>query len=61
MEPDLPPDWPGYEAVWRLPGGRLEICVERTGTWSAALDGGRVEGGVPLKGLTGGHRLEVTI
>ena len=61
VEPDLPPDWPGYEAVWRLPGGRLEICVERTGTWSAALDGGRVEGGVPLKGLTGGHRLEVTI
>ena len=61
VEPNLPPDWPGYGAKWRLSGGTLHICVKRTGAYSAALDGKAVKGGVPLGGLTGEHRLEVTI
>ncbi len=61
VEPNLPPDWPGYEARWSLPGGNLTITVRRAGAYSAALDGRAVEGGALLKGLTGDHRLEVTI
>lgn len=61
VEPNLPPDWPGYEAKWRLPGGMLNISVKRTGAYSAALDGKAVKEGVPLAGLAGEHRLEVTI
>ena len=61
VEPNLPPDWPGYQARWRLSGGTLDICVRRAGAYSAALDGKSAEGGVPLKGLTGEHRLEITI
>lgn len=61
VEPNLPPDWPGYEARWRLPGGTLDISVKRTGSYSAALDGEPVKEGVPMAGLTGEHRLEVTI
>ena len=61
VEPNLPPDWPGYEAKWRLPQGRLTVTVKRTGSYSAALDGKAVKEGVLLKGLTGEHRLEVSI
>lgn len=61
VEPNLPPDWPGYEAKWKVPGGTLSISVKRTGAYSAALDGKSVKEGVPLKGLTGERRLEVTI
>ena len=61
VEPNLPPDWPGYEAKWRLSGGTLNIVVKRAGAYSAVLDGKPAEGGVPLEGLTGEHRLEVTI
>ncbi len=61
VEPNLPPDWPGYEADWKLPGGTLAVSVKRAGTYSAALDGKPVEGGVPLGALAGNHRLEVTI
>ena len=61
VEPNLPQEWPGYEAVWRLSGGELSISVQRMGAYSAVLDGRPVEGGVPLKGLAGKHRLEVTI
>ena len=61
VEPNLPPDWPGYEAKWKLPKGTLDISVKRTGSYSAALDGREVKTGVLLGGLTGAHRLEVTI
>ena len=61
VEPNLPPDWPGFEAEWRLPGGTLALLVTRTGTYSALLDGKPAEGGVPLRELTGEHRLEVSI
>ncbi len=61
VEPNLPPDWPGYEARWRLPKGRLHICVKRSGAYSARLDGGPAEGGVLLAELRGDHRLEVTV
>ena len=61
VKPQLPPDWPGYEANWRLPGGVLAISVRRTGTLSAALDGRPVKDGILLKEVTGEHRLEVTI
>ena len=61
VEPNLPPDWPGYEAEWRLSGGALDISVKRVGAYSAALDGKEVKEGVPLAELTGKHRLEITI
>ncbi len=61
VEPKLPPDWPGYQARWTLPGGVLEIQVERTGTPSARLDGLPAEEGVLLTGLTGTHVLKVTL
>ena len=61
VEPNLPPDWPGYEAKWKLPKGTLTIAVRRTGTYAAVLDGKAVKEGVPLAGLTGDHRLEVTV
>ena len=61
VEPNLPPDWPGYEAVWRLPKGELTICVQRAGAYSAKLDGQPVQEGVPLAELKGTHRLEVTV
>lgn len=61
VEPNLPPDWPGYEARWSLPGGTLNISVKRAGSYSAALDGKPVRDGVPLRQLKGEHRLEVTI
>ncbi len=60
VEPNLPPDWPGYRAEWKLPKGRLAISVERVGRYSAALDGRRLEGGVPLE-LEGEHTLRVTV
>ena len=61
VEPNLPPDWPGYEAEWRLPRGRLTVAVKRSGAYSAALDGKPAQGGVPLAELKGEHRLEITI
>ena len=61
VEPNLPPDWPGYEAKWKLPRGTLDISVKRAGSYSAALDGREVKTGVLLGGLAGEHRLEVTI
>jgi cellobiose phosphorylase len=61
VEPNLPPDWPGYEAKWKLPGGTLDIAVTRTGAYSALLDGRPVQDGVLLKELTGEHRLNITI
>ncbi len=61
VEPNLPPDWPGYEAKWTLPGGTLGIFVKRTGAYSAVLDGKLVKDGVLLAELTGDHRLEVTV
>ncbi len=61
VEPNLPPDWPGYKAKWRLSGGTLHIRVKRTGTYSAALDGAPVKEEVLLGSLTGEHRLEVSI
>ncbi|NBI08562.1 hypothetical protein D1641_00815, partial [Colidextribacter sp. OB.20] len=61
VEPNLPPDWPGYEARWSLPGGNLTITVRRAGAYSARLDGRETEGGVPLLELEGEHRLEVTV
>ena len=61
VEPNLPPDWPGYEAKWKLPRGTLDVAVKRTGTYSTSLDGKAAEGGVDLKSLTGERRLTVTI
>ena len=61
VEPNLPPDWPGYKAKWRLSGGTLHIRVKRIGTYAAALDGAPVKEGVLLGSLTGEHRLEVSI
>ncbi|MCI9156461.1 MAG: hypothetical protein HFF44_05885, partial [Lawsonibacter sp.] len=61
VEPNLPPDWPGYAAQWRLPDGVLDISVRRAGSYSAILDGRPVRDGVRLGELTGEHRLEVSI
>ena len=61
VEPNLPPDWPGYEVKWKLPKGTLTITVRRTGTYAAVLDGKAVKEGVLLAGLTGDHRLEITV
>ena len=61
VEPRLPPDWPGYEAVWRLRKGRLTISVVRTGVRTAVLDGKAVKRGVSLTELAGEHQLKVTV
>ncbi|MCI8304182.1 MAG: hypothetical protein HFF52_06085 [Lawsonibacter sp.] len=61
VEPRLPPDWPGYEAVWRLRKGRLAISVVRTGVRTAVLDGKAVKKGVSLAELAGEHRLKITV
>ena len=50
--PNLPPDWPGYEAKWKLSKGTLTIAVRRTGTYAAVLDGKAVKEGVPLAAIT---------
>ena len=61
VEPNLPPDWPGYEAEWKLPQGTLVVTVTRTGTYSALLNGKPAGDGVPLAEVTGENRLIVTI
>ena len=61
VEPNLPPDWPGYEAGWKLKEGTLHISVKRTGAYSAALDGKAVKEGALLDALRGEHHLTVTI
>ncbi len=61
VEPNLPPDWPGYEAEWKLPQGTLAVTVTRTGTYSALLNGKPAGDGVPLAEVTGENRLIVTI
>ena len=61
VEPNLPPDWPGYSAQWTLPAGLLRIRVRRTGSSSVLLDGAPVPNGVLLSELKGEHGLEVTL
>ena len=60
LKPNLPEDWPGFTAVWRLDQGELTISVKRTGTPSMRLDG-REESCVELGTLEGNHELSVTI
>ena len=60
MEPHLPEDWPGWTGEWELDRGRLSIQVSRGRELSVRLDGREIRDGVPLRELTGDHRLEVT-
>lgn len=61
VNPKIPPDWPGYQVRWTLPGGVLDIQVERTGNGTIYLDGTSAEDGILLAGLTGDHTLKVTL
>ena len=60
VEPHLPEDWPGWTGEWELDRGRLSIQVSRGRELSVRLDGREIRDGVPLRELTGDHRLEVT-
>ena len=60
VEPHLPEDWPGWAGEWELDRGRLSIQVSRGRELSVRLDGREIRDGVPLRELTGDHRLEVT-
>ncbi len=73
LKPCIPDGWPGFEMDYRIPGGEavLEVRVANPSGCSrtvvkAVLDGREVpvKGGavsVPCRGLTGRHRLEVTL
>lgn len=58
VTPNLPENWPGFQVIWRLPGGILTIQAKRTGKASCCLDGVPVDG-VKLTELAGAHRMEV--
>ena len=57
VKPNLPGDWPGYEADWRLPDGVLHIKAVRKSPAGLRLDGVKVDG-VRLPELRGEHLLE---
>ena len=61
VEPALPPDWPGYTALWRTPRCNLHIQVARGAEQKALLDGEPVREGVELEALEGDRTLEVTV
>ncbi|MFN0218250.1 MAG: GH36-type glycosyl hydrolase domain-containing protein [Hyphomicrobium sp.] len=60
IAPSMPPQWPGFEATYRFPGGELHITVENesritSGILAATLDGKSLElrgsdaAAIPLK------------
>ena len=61
VEPALPPDWPGYTALWRTPRCNLHIQVARGAEQKALLDGKPVREGVELEALEGDCTLEITV
>ena len=61
VEPILPPDWPGYTALWRTSRCNLHIQVARGAEQKALLDGEPVREGVELEALEGDCTLEITV
>lgn len=61
VEPKLPPDWPGFTAVWRTEQATLRISVSRGKEKKSLLDGEPVQEGIPIRDLSGEHKLEVVI
>ena len=59
LRPQLPADWPGYRAVWRLGEAELHIRVERAASAFFTVDGRDAEQGLPLSGLRG--RVELVL
>lgn len=60
IDPRLPGGWPGWSACWKTERGSLRIRVGRGERASRVLDGKAVES-VPLEGLVGEHRLDITV
>lgn len=60
VEPHLPEDWPGWTGEWELDRGRLSIQVSRGESSPSGWTAREIRDGVPLRELTGDHRLEVT-
>ncbi len=60
IKPHLPPGWNGWSACWKRAGGSLLIRVCREERNSRVLDGVETER-IPLEGLVGEHRLEITV
>ena len=61
LEPQLPPDWPGFTATWRTQRAVLQITVRRGSEKKTLLDGKSVPEGIDLEKLEGERRLEVTL
>ena len=61
LEPQLPPDWPGFTATWRTQRAVLQITVRRGSEKKTLLDGKSVPEGLDLEKLEGERRLEVTL
>ena len=61
LKPNLPSDWPGYEATWKSGTVELQISVLRGETPELLLDGVKWEGEIPLKTLTGRHEIKLTL
>ena len=67
IDPCIPRDWPGYEAVLRTAGGEFHIVVENPrgvnrGVRSVEVDGkAATDGIVPLNEATGRHDIKVIL
>ena len=61
IHPNLPPDWPGYEAEWKSGNWTLHITVQRGEGCQLLLDGIKQEDEIPLDALTGRHELKLTL
>jgi cellobiose phosphorylase len=61
VEPQLPGQWPGYEARWQLEDAQLHIRVVRGERPGLLLNGTAAEQGLPLSELHGAVELLLTL
>ena len=60
VDPCIPEDWKGFKVSRSFRDARYEIDIERTGTYSMAVDGKPVEGRkIPYS--KGNHTVKVTL
>jgi cyclic beta-1,2-glucan synthetase len=61
VEPQLPGQWPGYEARWTLGEAELHIQVLRGAQKGLTVNGVAAEQGIPLKDLKGQVEIRLTL
>jgi cyclic beta-1,2-glucan synthetase len=66
VDPCIPREWPGFEAVVTTPRGEIRVVVENPdrvnrGVRLMELDGTPLQGDVPLPDLTGAHVVRVVL